>query len=86
MHRHSKHCAQDPTRHPDWHSPWLRNVADEVLSYEAPFKNGTWMKEMEGKIEHESEKSLFDFVYLLRVCKDSGAEYILMIEDDTFIA
>ena len=34
------------------------------------------MKEVERKIQHEGEKSLFDFVHLLRACMDSDAEYI----------
>ena len=76
----------NPTLHPNWNSPWLRNVGDEVLSYEAPFKDQGWIAEMEGKIEHETTKSLFDFAYLLQACKDSGAEHVLMIEDDTVAA
>jgi len=80
----------DPTNHSSWESPWLRDVADEVLSYKTPFAgvNATWLEEIEKSHEkgHESQKGLHDYAFLLSACIRSGAEYILMVEDDTVAA
>lgn len=71
------------TVHPNWNSNWLRNVADEVLDYGLPFENESYVQWLEGIKEKENQKSLFDYAHLLRRCRDTGADYVLMIEDDT---
>jgi hypothetical protein len=72
--------------HPNWNSNWPRNVADEVLDYGPPFENESYIQWLEGIKEKENQKSLFDYAHLLMRCRDTGADYVLMIEDDTVLA
>ena len=76
----------DPTRHPNWNSTWLRNVVDEVLDYGPEFGNQSYIQEIEGHVDKENTKSLFDYTYMLQSCKASGAAHIMMLEDDTVSA
>lgn len=57
-----------------------------MLDYGPEFNNQSYIQELEGNVDKESAKSLFDYTYLLQSCKDSGAEYALMLEDDTVSA
>jgi hypothetical protein len=74
------------TIHPNWNSNWLRNVADEVLDYGPPFENESYIRVLEGNVDKENQKSLFDYAHLLRACRNTQADYVLMIEDDTVSA
>ncbi|OMP83423.1 hypothetical protein BK809_0004804 [Diplodia seriata] len=74
----------DPTRHPAHDEPWLDNVADRVLrGYE-----GVSGEELERVKGWEAErglfraKGLFDYAYLLQACANTGAAYVVMLEDD----
>jgi hypothetical protein len=73
----------NPEKHPDYHSSWLHNTADEVLDYSSPFGRREYIQSLEGKSEHSKEKSVFDYSYLLEVCGNTEAQYVLMMEDDT---
>ncbi|KAE8149388.1 hypothetical protein BDV25DRAFT_2883 [Aspergillus avenaceus] len=74
----------DPTQHPAYREPWLREVADEVLLYDPSTVNITRIHELESD-EHKlyaREKALFDYTYLLKACHAVNAPYIVMLEDD----
>jgi hypothetical protein len=76
----------DPHTHYAFNESWLFDLADEVLTYEnVSVKDKARMRSQETPRGHE-KKALFDYSYMLRVCLDSGAPYILMLEDDTIAA
>lgn len=71
----------DQARHPDHGQPWLRNMADQLPSYQQDPRRLATAEAMEGKSTHWI-KSKFDYSFVLDECKRTGAPYILMIEDD----
>jgi hypothetical protein len=76
----------NPAKHPDYHSNWLHNIADEALDYSSPFGKMEYIRSLQGKSEHAKEKFFFDYSYLLERCGDMEAQYVLMMEDDTIAA
>ncbi|KAJ5745954.1 hypothetical protein N7520_011136 [Penicillium odoratum] len=74
----------DPSQHPAYAEPWLHQVADRVLLYNASEVDVDHIRELESdeaKIAAR-EKALFDYAYLLKACKQVGAPYTIILEDD----
>ncbi|CAI6317201.1 unnamed protein product [Periconia digitata] len=68
--------------HPDFGAPWLRGMADKLLTYGS--ENDTTYdvaKEMEESGGHEV-KSKFDYSLVMSECLKSHSDYVLMVEDD----
>ena len=76
----------DPGKHPNWNSPILASIVDEMLDYGDSFSSQKYIQELEGDTKNESSKTLFDYSYLLQACRSSGADYVFMLEDDTVVA
>lgn len=72
----------DPTAHPAYSERWLRNVADEVLTYDLPLEQLERLRDMEREKGVFREKGLYDYRYLLDACYRVGAANIIMVEDD----
>jgi hypothetical protein len=74
----------EPTVHPAFWEPWLHNVADRVLLYNASLSEQEieHLKWLEQDKEKFREKALFDYTFLLKACSDVGTPYIAMLEDD----
>ena len=75
----------DPTRHPIWHEGWLRRAVDNVHNYNISAQERAYLQELE-EAGRYSEKGVFDYVYALQECYDTGSPYIGMFEDDIILA
>ena len=75
-HRDSIHLAvfiaqTDPSQHPIYNEPWLKNVADEILQYEVSNETMAGLRSLEE--DHRFwNKSMFDYEYLLSKCLNTG--------------
>jgi hypothetical protein len=73
----------DPHAHPAYGEKWLAELSDEVLTYSNISK-----EEMERVEEWERDgspfiaKGVYDYIYLLEACQRTGAQYIVILEDD----
>lgn len=74
----------DPSQHPAYAEPWLHNLADEVLLYNASEVSIEHLQILETDEAKASglEKALFDYSYLLKACEAVDTPYIIMLEDD----
>ena len=77
----------NPRFHPAFWEKWLDNLADVVLTYDLP-ADGVDIKKMRGweRDNDFNSKTLWDLTYLLKRCVDTGAEYVLVVEDDVVAA
>lgn len=76
----------DPETHLAYNEPWLHGLADKILSYNnVSASNAARMRTQESAKGHK-KKALFDYSYTMQSCLDSGAPYILMLEDDVIAA
>ncbi|KAH7304023.1 hypothetical protein B0I35DRAFT_445729 [Stachybotrys elegans] len=70
----------DQTEHPDYGQQWLGSLADGLPSYsDSPERQA--LAEAMGTQGH-SIKAKFDYSLVMEECYNTGAQYILMIEDD----
>jgi hypothetical protein len=73
----------DPTVHPAYSERWLRNVADQILTYDdLPPEELERVKVWEGAKGVFREKGLYDYRYLLDACYRVGTPNIMMLEGD----
>lgn len=85
-HRDSIHLAvffaqTDPSQHPIYNEPWLKNVADEILQYEVSNETMAGLRSLEE--DHRFwNKSMFDYEYLLSKFLNTGSDWIMIVEDD----
>lgn len=73
----------DPQQHPIYHETWLENTSDKVLTYDT---SNTTQFDLLVKWEKDKDyrrKAIYDYIYLLETCIQSGAAWITMVEDDT---
>lgn len=75
----------DPHKHPNADDTWMTILPDRVLHYNQSspdfekiiaWEEGGWYR----------NKTIYDYTFLLRDCYNTGAEYVLMVEDDTIAA
>lgn len=72
----------DPSRHSIYQEPWLRNVADQILTYgDADGLQLQHITEMENYTEIR-EKQVSDYTYMLDACLKANTSYIATFEDD----
>ncbi|KAI0183161.1 hypothetical protein EV127DRAFT_457700 [Xylaria flabelliformis] len=64
------------SKHEEYNQPWLVTMADELPSYD----NLTLAQTMSSR-SHEI-KSKYDYSIVLEACANTGAPYLLMLEDD----
>jgi hypothetical protein len=80
----------DPTKHPVYAEPWLRNVVDRILMYNESERltkeQFEHIKELEAERERtgqpDREKHMFDYGLLMKQCMDTNATYVAIMEDD----
>ena len=71
----------DAHKHPIYNEPWLKEVANEVIEYEVGEEEMTRLRSLEE--DHQFwNKSMYDYEYLLNGCLDTGADWIMIVEDD----
>ncbi|KAI4146609.1 MAG: hypothetical protein L6R39_003400 [Caloplaca ligustica] len=73
----------DPQQHPIYHEPWLKNLSNQILTYDT---HNTEQFDLLVQWEQDKDyrrKAIFDYIYLLDTCIQSGAVWIAMFEDDT---
>ncbi|VUC20984.1 unnamed protein product [Clonostachys rosea] len=75
----------DPTHHPNWNERWLREAVDSFFTYDVNATQLAYLRRLE-ETEHYTEKGVFDYLYALRQCYDTGASYVGMFEDDVILA
>ncbi len=68
--------------HPAYQEKWLENLADDVLLYDLSQEKLDHFRDLKEHNALVSEKMLFDYMYLMRACYDTGAPYIALFEDD----
>lgn len=73
----------DASTHPAYAQPWLKGLADEVLTYDFGPDRMQFIRNMEQSGRHPAEKRIFDYAYLLSKCADTYIPYIAVIEEDT---
>ncbi|KFY02182.1 hypothetical protein O988_02334 [Pseudogymnoascus sp. VKM F-3808] len=71
----------NPSDHPLFNAPWLSGLLDAPLSYNVSDSQLAHLKQLE-KEQKFNEKLMFDFLYLVDHCRQTGATWIAMIEDD----
>jgi len=80
----------DPTKHPVYPEPWLRNVVDRILMYNESERltkeQFEHIKELEAERDRtgqpDREKHMFDYGLLMKQCMDTNATYVAIMEDD----
>ncbi|KAJ5483215.1 hypothetical protein N7530_002461 [Penicillium desertorum] len=75
----------DPTQHPSWGQKWLERVVDSVLTYNVSAEEFRYLQKLEEE-RNFYEKGVYDYIYLLNRCLETGAPYILVLEDDVIFA
>ncbi|KAJ5223898.1 hypothetical protein N7468_008440 [Penicillium chermesinum] len=75
----------DPTQHPSWGQKWVERLSDSVSSYNVSDAELAHLRELEEKRDYY-EKGVYDYVYLLNTCLETGAPYIFILEDDVILA
>ncbi|KAF2636271.1 hypothetical protein P280DRAFT_493132 [Massarina eburnea CBS 473.64] len=72
------------SEHEDHGTPWLEAMADTVLSYDLPSDDGSRIAVAQMMEENgiHAVKSKFDYAITLEECVRTGAEWVMMLEDD----
>ncbi|RAH73103.1 uncharacterized protein BO66DRAFT_367625 [Aspergillus aculeatinus CBS 121060] len=72
----------DPKEHPIFSEKWVETLPDRLLTYSQDdpdfgqlraWEEGGWYR----------NKTIYDFTTLMKDCYETGADYVVMIEDDT---
>lgn len=76
-----------PETHSTFNQPWLRNVVDEVFTYESMLSPSDidHVRELEGA-DDALRKAPYDYTLPLRHCEDTRAKYFAVFEDDIILA
>ena len=74
-----------PHSHPIFHETWLETAVDKVLFYNVSQHQTNTLTVWEKQKEF-AKKGIFDYVYTLRHCLATGAQWITLVEDDTLAA
>ena len=72
----------NPDLHPIYGEQWLTDVADKVLLYDVPQRIHEDLVQWEDERDYR-KKAIFDYTYILQKCYETGAQWLVMIEDDT---
>ncbi|KAL8655087.1 MAG: hypothetical protein Q9210_001108 [Variospora velana] len=71
----------DPHQHPVYNEPWLKNVANDILQYNVDDEEMARLRSLEENHQFWN-KSMYDYGYLLRNCRDTRADWVMIVEDD----
>ncbi|KAI4239983.1 MAG: hypothetical protein L6R40_005415 [Gallowayella cf. fulva] len=71
----------DPSRHPIYNEPWLKDVADEIMRYHVSDETLARLHSFEESHQFWN-KSMFDYEYLLKRCVATRSDWIMIVEDD----
>jgi len=71
----------DPNLHPIYTEPWLRNVADQILTYDIQGSQLQHVRDLE-RDKLNREKQIWDYTLMLEACLKVEAKYIVTFEDD----
>ena len=71
-----------PNHHPVYGEHWLTNVVDKVLLYDVSQPQLQDLMQWEGERDYR-KKAIFDYTYVLQRCYNSGAQWLVIVEDDT---
>ena len=71
----------DPYQHPIYNEPWLKSVANQIVEYNGDDQDIAHLRLLEETHQYWN-KSMYDYEYLLKVCLDTTAEWIIIVEDD----
>ena len=74
----------DPHAHPAYGEPWLNALADKVLLYDLSPTELEHVIEMENRHGGGEEKRLYDYMFLVKACYNTGAPYMALFEDGEF--
>ncbi|OAA34046.1 hypothetical protein NOR_08703 [Metarhizium rileyi] len=75
----------NPNDHPSWGQGWLHEVVDDVYTYSFDDQQKAYIESLEREGNY-IEKGVYDYVYALRHCYETGAPFIGMFEDDILLA
>lgn len=77
----------DPRDHISYQDRWLHDLVDRVLTYaDIPKEQKAGLVKLEHEDLEHRVKPLLDYIRLLQTCAATGAEYVLMLEDDVIAA
>ena len=71
-----------PSEHPIYSEKWVETLPDRVLYYQQDTEDYTLLQEWE-QTEQYRNKTIYDYTYLMKNCYETGAKYVVMLEDDT---
>ncbi|KAL9004695.1 MAG: hypothetical protein Q9188_002491 [Gyalolechia gomerana] len=71
----------DPHQHPIYNEPWLKSVANEIVQYNVGDEEMARLRLLE-ETHQFWNKSMYDYEYLLKACLNTGAQWIMIVEDD----
>lgn len=82
----SVHFANtNPSIHPSWDQPWLNRLVDKAYTYETSDVIYQYMSDMEHN-RKSAEKNIIDYTYALQSCYNTGANWIVVFDDDIIVA
>lgn len=71
----------NPHRHPVYNETWLENVANGIVHYDVDDEEIARLRMLE-ETHQVWAKSMYDYEYLLKICLGTGAQWIMIVEDD----
>lgn len=74
-----------PEKHPSWSQPWLREAVDDMHTYSVTPNEQAMLQMLEDNGSYK-EKGVFDYVYALDRCYQTGAPFVGIFEDDIMMA
>lgn len=78
-------AESDPEEHPIWHEDWVRTAVDDIYTYNITVGDRKYLELLQHTGAFE-EKGVYDYIYGLRRCYQTGAPYVGMFEDDVMLA
>lgn len=75
----------DSRKHLDYSEDWMNAYPDRVSGYEVDDKDLDMIRAWEEGGWYRN-KTIYDYTYLMKDCYETGARYILMVEDDVLAA
>ncbi|KAL9023315.1 MAG: hypothetical protein Q9196_007279, partial [Gyalolechia fulgens] len=71
----------DPHQHPIYNEPWLKSAANEIVQYNVSDEEMARLRLLE-ESPQSWNKSMYDYEYMLKACLNTGAQWIMIVEDD----
>lgn len=79
----------DPERHPSWSNPakpsWPRTVVDDMYTYTVQPAELEHLRDLT-ETSNFREKGVYDYIYAMQHCYETGTPYIAFFEDDVMLA